>query len=486
MQFLRRSLVGIFLLAITLALFAWAGNTVRLAVQERMNAEPRSFEQRERVLSVNVVEVQPQTIAPDLTLFGELESARTLDLRAVVGGTVLEVSENFRDGGRVEAGELLVRIDPRDAQAALNRTRANLQDSQAELRDAERALTLASDELAAAEDQADLRRRALARQVDLADRGVGTAAAVENAELAASSAEQAVLSRRQALAQAEARVDQARTRLARTEIDLDDAERTLADTEIHAAFAGSLAEVAASPGIRVTANERLGQLIDPDQLDVSFRLSTSQYARLLESDGTVIGAPVTVSLAVEGLNLTAQGSVSRESALVGEGQTGRVLFARLDNTAGMRPGDFVTVTVTEPALDGVALVPATAVAADETVLVLNEENRLREAPVTLMRRQGDDVIIRAPDLAGQRIVAERSPLLGAGIAVQPLNLDEQRSAAPAEPQVISLDPERRARLVAFVEGSQMPDEAKARVLSQLEQDEVPADVVTRLETRMGG
>jgi len=32
----------------------------------------------------------------------------------------------------------------------------------------------------------------------------------------------------------------------------------------------------------------------------------------------------------------------------------------------------------------------------------------------------------------------------------------------------------------------MPDEAKARVLSQLEQDEVPADVVTRLETRMGG
>lgn len=486
MQFLRRSLVGIFLLAITLALFAWAGNTVRLAVQERMNAEPRSFEQSERVLSVNVVEVQPQTIAPDLTLFGELESARTLDLRAVVGGTVLEVSENFSDGGRVEAGELLVRIDPRDAQAALNRTRANLQDSQAELRDAERALTLASDELAAAEDQADLRRRALARQVDLADRGVGTAAAVENAELAASSAEQAVLSRRQALAQAEARVDQARTRLARTEIDLDDAERTLADTEIHAAFAGSLAEVSASPGIRVTANERLGQLIDPDQLDVSFRLSTSQYARLLESDGTVIGAPVTVSLAVEGLNLTAQGSVSRESALVGEGQTGRVLFARLDNTAGMRPGDFVTVTVTEPALDGVALVPATAVAADETVLVLNEENRLREAPVTLMRRQGDDVIIRAPDLAGQRIVAERSPLLGAGIAVQPLNLDEQRSAAPAEPQVISLDPERRARLVAFVEGSQMPDEAKARVLSQLEQDEVPADVVTRLETRMGG
>lgn len=485
MHFLRRSLIGIFLLALTLALFAWAGNTVRLAVQERMNAEPRSFEQSERVLSVNVVEVQPQTIAPALTLFGELESARTLDLRAVVGGTVLEVSENFRNGGRVEADELLVRIDPTDARAALERSQVDMQDARAELRDAERALTLAQDELDAAEDQAELRRRALDRQQDLSDRGVGTAAAVETAELAVSSAEQAVLSRRQALAQAEARIDQARTRLDRAEIDLDEAERTLDDTEIHAAFSGSLAEVTASPGIRVTANERLGQLIDPDRLEVSFRLSTSQYSRLLEADRTALGAPVTVSLAVEGLNLTAQGTVARESALVGEGQTGRVLFAQLDDTAGMQSGDFVTVSVTEPPLEDVALVPATALAADDTVLVLDAENRLSEAPVTLLRSQGDDVIIRAPDLAGQRIVAERSPLLGSGIKVQPLNKD-QTSTAPTEPQVIALDPDRRARLMAFVEDSPMPDAAKARVLSQLEQDEVPAEVVTRLETRMGG
>ena len=77
MQFLRRSLIGIFLLAVTLALFAWAGNTVRLAVQDRMNAEPRSFPQRERVLSVNVVTVTPETIAPDLVVFGELQSAST-------------------------------------------------------------------------------------------------------------------------------------------------------------------------------------------------------------------------------------------------------------------------------------------------------------------------------------------------------------------------------------------------------------------------
>ena len=53
------------------------------------------------------------------------------------------------------------------------------------------------------------------------------------------------------------------------------------------------------------------------------------------------------------------------------------------------------------------------------------------------------------------------------------------------PETIALDPERRARLVAFVEANdRMPAEAKARVLAQLQEDEVPARVVERIEERM--
>ncbi len=484
MLFLRRSLTGLFLVSLTLAIFAWAGNTVRLAVQERLNAEPRSFPQRERVLTVNVVTVTQGQIEPQLDVFGELASTRTFDLRAVSGGTVLEKSDNFVEGGQVQAGELLVRIDPRDAQSNRDRVAADLRDAQAETRDAERALVLARDELAAAEQQAVLRRQALTRQQDLSSRGVGTAAAVETAELAVSSADQAVLSRRQAEAQAQARLDQAATRLDRAQINLADAERALEETEILAPFSGTLAGIGLAQGVRVTANEVLGQLIEPDQLEVSFRLSTTQYSHLTREDGTLINAPVTVSLAVQGLNLAAYGQITRESAAVGEGQTGRLLFARLDTPAGLRPGDFVTVSVTEPPLDGVALVPSTAIAANQTALMLNEENRLEQVSVEVLRRQGNDVIIRAPALEGRQIVAERSPLLGTGIAVQPIDPDAA-TREPELPEMLALDDERRARLIAYVEGSPMPNEAKIRVISQLEQDEVPSDVVAQIESRMG-
>jgi RND family efflux transporter MFP subunit len=484
MRFLRRSLVGIFLLATTLALLALAGQTVWDAVQTRLNAEAPTFPQRERVLSVNVVRAEPSSITPELSVFGQVRPRRTLELRSGIGGTVLTTDPALVEGGAVTAGQVLLTIDPVDAQAALDRARADLQDARAELADADRSLALAGDDLVAAIEQEELRTLALTRAIDLQSRGAGTAATVEAAELAASAAKVVVLGKRQALAQAQARLDQAATRLDRAGIGLGEAERMLADTRITAPFDGILSGVAIIPGGRVTANELIAQLVDPTRLEVVFRVSVSQYSRLVDAGGHLITAPVTVAIDVSDVSLIAQGQIDRESAGVGEGQTGRELFALLDTAPGFRPGDFVTVSVAEPELSNVVLLPATALAADGAVLVVGDGDRLEVVPVTLLRRQGDDVIVAADGLNGRKVVAERSPLLGAGIKVLPIEPGGV-AAVSAEPEMIVLDAARRAKLVAFVQGSRMPDDAKARLLSQLEQDEVPAETIIRLESRMG-
>ncbi|MGR3343311.1 MAG: HlyD family secretion protein, partial [Paracoccaceae bacterium] len=282
MRFLRRSLVGIFLFSLTVGLLAWAGSTFYSAVQIRLEQENRDRPARERVLAANVVTVELRTIVPILTSFGEVRSRRTLDLRATAGGKIVELAEGFEEGGSVTAGQLLVRIDPSDALAALVLSQADLQEAEAELRDADRGLGLAQDELMSAEDQVRLRERALARQENLLNRGVVTEAAVENAELAVSSVKQAVLSRRQALGNAQARVDQAKIALTRRQINLSEADRSLAETEIFAGFSGTLAEVSVVQGGLVTNNERLAQIVDAQALEVTFRVSTQQYARLLD------------------------------------------------------------------------------------------------------------------------------------------------------------------------------------------------------------
>lgn len=484
MRFLRQSLVGLLLASVTLALMIYAVSMVMSAVQTRMSGDKEPPQARERVFAVNIVTARNETIAPVLQAFGQVQSRRMLELRTAVGGRIVSLAESFEEGGEVRTGDVLVEIDPANAQAALDRLQSDRLDAEAEQRDAERVLVLARDELVAAQDQATLRERAFERQKDLQERGVGTAMTVEVAELAAASARQAVLSRRQAVAQAEARVDQAATSLARVQIAVATAERDLAETTMRATFDGTLSEVSLVEGRLVSANEKLAMLVDPDALEVAFRVSTAQYSRLLDQTGGLISADVTASLDVTGAELLAEGRISRDSAIAGEGQSGRMIFARLGNAPGFKPGDFVTVSVQEPPIENVARLPASALDAAQTVLVLGAEDRLESLQVELVRRQGDDILVRGDGLAGREVVVGRTPLLGAGIRVRPLR--EEASAEP-EQAMLELSDDRRARLVAVIEANErMPAEAKARVLAMLSETHVPTRLVERIESRNGG
>ncbi|CTQ49773.1 efflux RND transporter periplasmic adaptor subunit [Jannaschia donghaensis] len=482
MRFFGRSLVGLFLLALTAGLLAWAGQITYLALQELENREDDGPPSRERVLAANVLTAAPETITPILTTFGEVRARRVLELRAPSAGRLVELAPGFEDGGTVTAGQTLLRIDPSEAEADLAVARAELAGAEAELRDAERALTLAQSELAGAEAQRDLQSAALRRQQDLSQRGVGSTAAVEAAELALSAAEQTILTRRGAIAQAQTRIDSAGLAIERAAITRDNADRDLSDRTVVAGFDGQLSDVSVLLGGLVSANEQVATLVDPTDLEVVFNLSTAQHARLLDDRGRLIGAPIRAVLDVQGLTLATDGTVIRESATVGDTQTGRRVFATLESAEGFRPGDFLRVEVEEPAIARAIRLPATALSPQSTVLALGDEDRLEEIEVDLLRRQGDDVLV-AGRIGGRDIVAERTPALGIGIKVRPL----RPGAAPEAPALVTLDPERRARLKAFVQANtRIPDARKARLLAQLEDEEVPAEMVEQLESRMGG
>jgi len=484
MRFLRRSLVGLFLLSLTVGILAMAGGAIYSAMQDRWAKETTQRPRKERVFAVNVLPIKAGDVVPEMTAFGEVRSQRVLDVRSLAAGVIVTLADEFIEGGTVQAGQALVGIDGQNAEDAQYRAQSDMVEAKAEVSEARSALALARDEIAAAKGQAELRQRALTRQQDLRKRGVGTDAAVEVAELAEAVAQQAVLSRRQALLQVEMRLARAATRQARQEVNLAEAGRRVADTRISAEFSGTLSNVTAVKGAVVSTNERLAQLIDTEALEVSFRVSTSQYARLLDQDGGLTKAPVDVLLDVFGVDMLARGQVSRESAAVGEGLTGRLLFAKLDKPRGFRSGDFVTVKIKEPMLADVTVLPASAVDAAGTVLLLADEDRLQQVAVKVLRKQGDNVLVRAEMIEGREVIVERSPLLGAGIKVRPIRRDDVSITAP---EMLELTAARRAKLIAFVEANdKMPQEAKARVLAQLAKTRVPARTVERIEARMGG
>lgn len=432
MRFLFRSLSGLFITFLTFGLLFVAGFQLFQAMSSR-GSGGMAREGQEQVYTARLLTVAPGAVQPVMQVFGTVESRRRLQLRSGAAGQIVYLDPAMQEGGQVRQGQLLVRVDPSAAQAALDNQLAARDDAQASLADAERNVQVATDDLAAAERQTELRRAALTRQESLADRGLGTSADRETAELAVSTAEQAVIAGRSALAAAESAVTATQNALRRAEIDLSEARRELADTEIRAGFAGRVTSVTAVEGGLVSLNEQLAEIIDPASLEVQVPLSLDQYARLLTENGRLQDLPATVVLDGSAGRLTSQARLDRAAASVAEGSAGRIVYARiLSDSDVLRPGDFVSVEISEPQIANAALLPAAAVGNDGSVLVADAEGRLTAMPVSVLRRQGDDVIVEVPAaLAGARIVAERAPQLGTGIRVRdaaaPVPAQDQRA-----------------------------------------------------------
>lgn len=434
MRFLTRSLAGLFLTFLTFGLLFLAAFQLWQAVEQRRADNGPNRAPAEQVFAARLVRIEPGEVQPVMRVFGTIQSRRQLELRAGASGQIVFLDDAMHEGGLVAAGQVLARIDPSAAQAALDSREAERADAQGTLADARRSVSIAAEDLAAAERQSELREAAVRRQQDLSGRGLGTSTDRETAELAASTAEQAVIARRAALADAQSAVTAAENALRRSEIALTEARRALDDTEIRAGFDGRITAVSAVEGGLVSLNEQMASIIDPNALEVQIPLSLDQFARLLSDGRAIQGTPVTVVLDGTAGRLTATAEMDRAAASVAEGGAGRIVYARV--TQGhetLRPGDFIRAEIAEPVLRNAALIPAAAVGGDGAVLVVGDEGRLASAPVEVLRRQGDDVVIAVPAaLAGVRIVAERAPQLGTGIRVRDAAEDEaQRRGLPS-------------------------------------------------------
>ncbi|PVB60291.1 HlyD family efflux transporter periplasmic adaptor subunit [Labrenzia sp. 011] len=500
MRFLMRGLLGLALMAVMIG-FAGIG-AYRLYSVMTAEETVRKRPARERSYSVNVAELVPQTVTPTTTAYGEIVSWRTLQLRASSEGLLVDVASKFRDGAAVAEGELLLRIDPANAEFLVLDAEAALADAQAQKTEAEEAIIGAEQELEAARRQLDLRRQSRERQRQLKDKGYSTAVQVETEELAVASLEQSLNNRLQSVITARKRVERMDLTVKRAQFALEEARRVLRETALTAPFSGNLSEVNATLGRRVSQSETLALLIDPAALEAKFSLSTSEFSRLLDDNGNLIKAPVTVTLQLGSRSLEVAGNIDRAAAVVSEGEAGRTLFATLELDPGtaLRPGDFVKVEVEEPQLEQVAVVPSAAVTEGGRLLIVGDGDRIREIRATVLRRMGNEVILTDVPF-GAEYVRERLPQLGTGLKVIPRR-SGGGTGEPAEPEpgtspgpdaakpdprgdLVALDPERRAALIERLNSSDMPENRKARLLAVLQQPMVPKDVIDRLEQRPG-
>lgn len=387
---------------------------------------------RETVYAVETATVKSGDHAPVLRLYGEIVAARSVDLRALVGGEIVEVSDDLRAGASVDKGDVLVKIDRFAYEGALVEARANLAEARARLVEIQSQVAAEKGNLTRAREQLDFAERDFERARKLRDSGAVTDRTVEERELLVSQRAQIVDQRTNALAVEEARVVQQQAAIDRLQWRLSEAERNLADTVLIAPFDAVVRAETAEAGRLVNVNDVIATLYDRNDLEVRLTLSDNQYGRIVADAGTVIGRPVEVLWYIGGTPVIYHAKIRRVGAEVALERGGVDVYAKVEMQPGqtpLRPGAFVEVRLADRTYRDAMRIPEAALFGTDHVFAI-EDGRTRRRDVTVLAFDEGSLIVKGDLKDGDTIVATRIAEAGDGLKV--VDQDEIQTAPAGE------------------------------------------------------
>ncbi|MBN1826128.1 MAG: efflux RND transporter periplasmic adaptor subunit [Candidatus Eisenbacteria bacterium] len=355
---------------------------------------PRRVPQRQARL-VEVLPLERNDVPVVIEAMGTVTAARSVELRAIVGGEVVEVSESFVPGGVLAEGETILRIDRRDYDLAVRQR---------------------EDDLAKAEENRLLEegRQAVARrEYEL----LGEDLSESEAEL--------VLRRPQ--------LETARSARAAAAASLDQALLDRERTRITAPFNAVVEEKHVDKGTVLSANTVIADLAGTDVfwLEVPVPADELRWIRIPEGNGDSASTVwIRQDTAWDEGERRSGRVLRRLGSLEAEGRMARLLV-EVEDPLSLRPENagkpvllmnaFVRVEILGRTLRDVVAVNRRHVHDGSTVWLMDEDNLLRIRKIKPVY-VGEDRILAAEGLeTGERLVTTE---IGAPVEGMPLRVQE--------------------------------------------------------------
>ncbi|HVT33075.1 MAG TPA: efflux RND transporter periplasmic adaptor subunit [Rhodanobacteraceae bacterium] len=360
--FPRVSLAGIFAASLCVALAACSRDTAPHV------APPAP---------VTVVKTVRKDMPVLLSAVGSVEPINSVSVKSLIDGQILESLVN--DGGDVTQNQLLFRIDPRPAEAALKQAEA----------------AQAKDEAALAQARSQVKRYSA-----IAGKGYISADQMEqyrtNLDAAAASV----------------KVDQANVAAAKV---------TLGYTEIRSPIAGRIGRILIQPGNLVKANDT-NPLVVINQIEpiyVSFSLPGTELGPILVGQRA---SPLAVEATVAGVPKPVEGKVAFVDNAV-DSTTGTVkLRATFDNPEHLLwPGQLVSVSLTLGHDANAVVVPDRAVQNGPEgtyVFVVKPDRKAEQRKVVVKRRVENEAVIESGLADGETVVLDGQSRVEDGSALK--------------------------------------------------------------------
>ena len=360
-----------------------------------------------------------------IRLYGRVESPHRVTLSAPVTGYVQSLM--VLEGSAVKAGDILLRIDPRDQQLVIARQQADVQDAQARL--ASERLSVDSNRQALVKEKTLLAvaQQEYERQLSMNRQKLVSESVVESSQITLARQQLAVIQRQQFIDDHSNRLQQLSAQLTRAEAGLEQAQLALERSELRAPFAGRVTSLPVASGERVKAGDALVELYPQAQLEIRAQL-TDRYLPQI-GKRLAAGQPIRATLQYEGLNGGHQSEwlLHRLAAEVDSGRAGVDGLFRIagHSPAHIVPGRSVVLTAYVPLSSDVVRVEPGMLYDDSFVYRITSGNTLEAVPVT---RQGtieengrEFILISGAGLReGDRLMTTRVANAITGLKVSPM------------------------------------------------------------------
>ncbi len=376
---------------------AGAGDTAKAEAAQETGNTGAADAGEPVAMRVVVQRSEAREVDSAVKLRGRTEADRVVDLRAETSGLV--VSEPLGRGAFVEAGDVLCRLDPAARQATLEEARARLKEAQARVPEARARL----EEARAALEEAQINYRAAS---NLVKNGYASETRVAATRAALRAAESGVESATSGLESARANIESARAGVTTAEEEID-------RLTIHAPFGGVLETDTAELGSLLQPGALCATVmkLDPitlvgfvSETDVA-RVETGARATARTASGQEVAGEVSfVSRSADPTTRTFRVDVRvpNPDLTLRDGETAEIAIASAGRRAHLVPQSALTLN-------------------DEGTLglrLVDEESRVRFAPVTLMRDTPAGVWLTGlPERADIIVIGQE--YVRAGVRVKP-------------------------------------------------------------------
>ncbi len=305
------------------------------------------------------------TRAPEVRLFGRVETPNTARLTALVTAPVESVQ--VREGDRADRGDVLVLLDGTDTALLVRRRESDLVDARASL-DAlklagadDREVLTHQEELHRLATEKVARYRRLREQRTIAEETLKAVLEEHHAQAIALSRQ------RRLVADFEHRLASATAHVERALASLEEARVAHERTRIRAPFPGRVTRIPVAPGELVAPGTTVAEIYDDGALEIRVQIPNVHLPAVQTALAAGDRLPVVADLG----DRQARGELERLVGAVGAGQSGVDGLVRL--AAGAAPPDLgraVSLTVTLPPVAGVVALPVQAVYGEGRVFLI--------------------------------------------------------------------------------------------------------------------